>query len=462
MAKDYTALRQALLDRVPQLTDRWTDRNPSDIGMVLLELFCGVGDMLAYYLDAQTAEAFLPTAKQRQNVIALCALIGYRLHRVVSATTTLRFTLESRLSEALVIPSGTRCHAKTDQGTVPFETMEDAILAQGELRIDIPAWQGERQTQTATATGQAWQTLRLRSTTIAEHSLQVTIQDQPWTVVTHFQESLPDSRHVVADTDAMDVTTLTFGDGTMAAIPEADQPITITWLDSQGAAGNLGPHRITTIDSTLRHHDQPVALMVTNPVAATGGAPRETIAHAKQRAPASLRSGWKAVTLQDYLTLALAFPGVAKVTVLDTTTCAAMRVYTVHLVMAPEGGGMPSPALKAALLAYLEQRKVITVALQLFDPVYQAIPIAATLYYWSDQDEATIRHRVESVLADQFAFARVQFGDTVHTSDLIAALDGVAGISHVQLHQPTHDVTCHAGELPTLGTLDLTYRQVAP
>ena len=77
--KDYDSLRQELLARVPLLTDRWTDFNESDLGVVLLELFCGVGDMLVYYLDAQAAEAFLPTARQRQNVINLCKLINYRL-----------------------------------------------------------------------------------------------------------------------------------------------------------------------------------------------------------------------------------------------------------------------------------------------------------------------------------------------------------------------------------------------
>ena len=97
--KDYESLRQELLARVPQLTDRWTDFNESDLGVVLLELFCGVGDMLAYYLDAQAAEAFLPTARQRQNVINLCKLIGYRLDTPVAATTTLRFSLPSATAE---------------------------------------------------------------------------------------------------------------------------------------------------------------------------------------------------------------------------------------------------------------------------------------------------------------------------------------------------------------------------
>ena len=34
--KDYESLRRELLARVPQLTDRWTDFNASDLGVVLL------------------------------------------------------------------------------------------------------------------------------------------------------------------------------------------------------------------------------------------------------------------------------------------------------------------------------------------------------------------------------------------------------------------------------------------
>ena len=105
--KDYESIRQELLAKIPQLTDRWTDFNHSDLGVVLLDLFCGVGDMLAYYLDAQAAEAFLPTARQRQNVINLCKLIGYRLDSPVASTTTLRFRLSAPLGKDLTIPAGT-------------------------------------------------------------------------------------------------------------------------------------------------------------------------------------------------------------------------------------------------------------------------------------------------------------------------------------------------------------------
>ena len=52
--KDYESIRQELISRIPQLTENWTNYNSSDLGIVLLDLFAGVGDMLAYYIDSQS------------------------------------------------------------------------------------------------------------------------------------------------------------------------------------------------------------------------------------------------------------------------------------------------------------------------------------------------------------------------------------------------------------------------
>ena len=152
--KDYESLRRELLGRVPQLTDRWTDFNASDLGVVLLELFCGVGDMLAYYLDAQAAEAFLPTARQRQNVIQLCKLIGYRLDSPVASTTTLRFALGTPLKADLIIPAKTVASGRLEEGDVEFETVEEAVLPRGRLSVDVAARQGRRKVETFTGTGE--------------------------------------------------------------------------------------------------------------------------------------------------------------------------------------------------------------------------------------------------------------------------------------------------------------------
>ncbi len=53
--KDYESIRKALLAKIPQLTDRLTDFNHSGLGMVLLQLFCGLGEMPAYFMAGTDA-----------------------------------------------------------------------------------------------------------------------------------------------------------------------------------------------------------------------------------------------------------------------------------------------------------------------------------------------------------------------------------------------------------------------
>jgi hypothetical protein len=456
---DYESIRRELLTKIPQLTDRWTDFNHSDLGVVLLELFCGIGDMLAYYLDVQAAEAFFPTARQRQNVIDLCKLIGYRLDTPVAATTTLRFSLSASLGTDLVIPAGTACRALLDDGQADFETVEDGLIPHGVLAVSVPARQGVRRIESFTATGQPFQRFRLTEEAIAQGSIFVTIGDENWIEVAHFQDSAPDSLHFMTDIDALDVASVISGDGQNGAVPPQGAAITVSYLTTLGEKGNLAPWRITQILTPVYSEGSQVALSVTNPVPATGGASRETIEHARRQAPAELHTLWKAVTLEDYKTLAEGFPGVAKAQVLDTNDCLNIRYYNVRLAIAPDGGGSPSALLKRDLADFLERRKVITVEVNLFDPIYRPINIDAEVYAWPGEALENVRSRIEIQLAEFFAFDRVGFGQTVHQSDLVSLIDSVRGVSHLNMYAPRQDIALRAGEIPVLGNVNLELRR---
>ena len=62
MAKDYASFRRLLLDLLPQLNPDWIERNPSDLGIALIELLAYTGDQLSYFQDAVANEAYLETA----------------------------------------------------------------------------------------------------------------------------------------------------------------------------------------------------------------------------------------------------------------------------------------------------------------------------------------------------------------------------------------------------------------
>jgi hypothetical protein len=95
MAKDYASFRGALLDWISLRYPDWTERNPADLGMVLVELLAYAGDQLSYYQDAIANEAYLETARQRISVRRHARLVDYAMHDGASARTWMEFRVES-------------------------------------------------------------------------------------------------------------------------------------------------------------------------------------------------------------------------------------------------------------------------------------------------------------------------------------------------------------------------------
>src|SRR5262245_15753557 len=86
VTKDYDGFRRGMLDQIPLLLPSWTDRDESDFGVVLIELFAYVADILSYYQDRVANEAYLDTATQRRSVQALLRLIDYQIDPGLAAT----------------------------------------------------------------------------------------------------------------------------------------------------------------------------------------------------------------------------------------------------------------------------------------------------------------------------------------------------------------------------------------
>ena len=91
VTKDYTGFRQSMLNQIQLLLPSWTDRSEADFGVVLIELFAYVSDILSYYQDRIANEAYLSTATQRRSVAELLRLIGYQIDPGLAASAWIHF-----------------------------------------------------------------------------------------------------------------------------------------------------------------------------------------------------------------------------------------------------------------------------------------------------------------------------------------------------------------------------------
>ena len=153
LAKDYASFRRLMLDRLAQTMPGWTERNPADVHVMLVELLAFAADRLSYHQDAVATEAYLGTARRRPSVRRHARLTDYRMHDGCNARTWLALSSPAgdhpvpagtyALSGAL--PSGTgtvgeRVLRAALEGAVAFRTRHDATVRAVRNEIAIHTW----------------------------------------------------------------------------------------------------------------------------------------------------------------------------------------------------------------------------------------------------------------------------------------------------------------------------------
>jgi hypothetical protein len=102
---------------IPKYAPQWTDHNPSDLGISLIELFAWLGEGIIYRLN-RTPE---------KNFLAFLNLLGTTRDPATPASTYLTFTSGA---SAVTVPAGTLAQtaASPAQQPVVFETDEDVTI----------------------------------------------------------------------------------------------------------------------------------------------------------------------------------------------------------------------------------------------------------------------------------------------------------------------------------------------
>jgi predicted phage baseplate assembly protein len=236
------------------------------------------------------------------------------------------------------------------------------------------------------------------------------------------------------ETDEDDVTTVIFGDGQYGQIPPSGSRIIANYRVGGGTSGNVGAGQITVVSRAPQL--QLIGAKVVNRAPASGGEEREPIEQAIKFAPTVFASMQRAVTAEDYVSLAKLFPGVSK------ARAEATSWNTITLYIAPSGSGEPpSDILQRDLLAYFEDKRMLTTFIEIKGPDYAKINVTAeigALPYFRHDD---VQHDSETAVRDLFAFEKVDFKQTLYLSKIYEALESIHGVKNVfvSVFQPAGD-----------------------
>src|SRR5260370_20497707 len=123
--KDFNSLRQAMLDLARYRLPEWTDQSPSDLGVLMVDLFAYMGDIILYYQDRIASELFLHSAAERRSVLNHLRLIGYEMTPVMPAGASLTLTFDAPApadSGKVTIAKGAQFATKAGaNGAITFE-----------------------------------------------------------------------------------------------------------------------------------------------------------------------------------------------------------------------------------------------------------------------------------------------------------------------------------------------------
>ncbi len=440
-SQDWLSFLSSMVDAIPSLTPEWTDYSASDQGMVILELVSFMLDALSYRSDVIANESFLQTAVLRKSVMNLARMINYTPQPAVSATADLVFTITESATDS-VIPAGTQVatvQSASDDTTYTFETLDDLTIPAGSTTGTVSAIEGVTHKEyLGSSTGLAAQYFELSFYPLSYApdgtcSLEVYVTENgvesKWTLVDSLLDSSASDKHYEIEIDENEVVTVSFGDNQNGKVPAAGtNNIRAVYRVGGGSAGNVGANKITEMVSSIA-----AISSVTNPASASGGVDRESVESIKKLAPRALRTLWRAVTAEDYKTLAESLPCVAKATV--TTTVIGSNSYwgQINLYIAPEGGGMPTDELKAEVESYFANREMLNATTVVCDPVYVPVNVAMEVFVKENYIQSDIESAVRNTVAGFFSFDNVDFGQSVYMSDMIAAVDGLEGVKYVNL-----------------------------
>lgn len=355
---DYEGFRAMMINKLKERLPEYTDFSETDMGVILIELTAHGLDILSYYKDRQALECFLPTARERKNVITHCKMFGYTLDSATPAMFLQVFDkpeggiFEVKYGDRSADEFGEnetpdrifRVKTKSDSGQTAeyFEIIGEATLdSQGKITSFNPVFRIENEKEpdnngkyhyfavvisgvtipkeiVGYSDGSAYQKYTTSQTPAMDYVPEITlyrekgepfselvvkvyVNGEPWTRVDNFLLSNATSKHYTYTVNEYGEGTIEFGNDISGMIPPVNAKIQCTYRIGGGESSNVGANTITELVESSA-----IVTGTHNPnTAFVLGADMESIEEAKVKAPASLRTLDRAVTIRDYADIGL-------------------------------------------------------------------------------------------------------------------------------------------------------------
>lgn len=440
-ARDYSTIKQELLLRASTATPDWTDRDPSDFGMLMVDLWAYFGDVLHYYVDLVAQETFIETATQRESVLAYANLFDYTPNYRTSATATVTL---ANSGASVGIPASTEFVANYDNKYYYYYTTAGAsVPSSGTATVTVT--EGEQvieEVLTTTSSGEVNQTYTLRSENIAPGSVRVYVYEDvnaptEWQKVTSLSTVDTGVGAYRVYVNAQEEVNIIFGNRINGRIPPAGVKITATYTISSGSSGNIPANNITSFRSAVSSN-----LTIQSSSAASGGTDIESVASMKRSIQSLTRAQNRAVTLRDFADLSLGVSGVTKAVAAFNSGTSTVTVYPVPYVTdyttyTSYSIAVPS-SMQTEVVSKLQPLAMVGITVASASSItVNRVDITATLKVVDRYVAPWVERDVRAAIADVFSFDNMYLGEEVRIGELYSRILSVIGVEYVTISAVT-------------------------
>ncbi|HEX7956816.1 MAG TPA: putative baseplate assembly protein, partial [Pyrinomonadaceae bacterium] len=259
-----------------------------------------------------------------------------------------------------------------------------------------------------------------------ESTLKVRVNDVLWHETDTLAGLAPTERVYVTKADEAGATTVVFGNGRQGArLPTGNENVRATYRSGIGKPGNLKAAQINQATT------KPLGVKgVSNPLAATGGADRESRDEARRNAPLAVMALDRLVSTRDYEDFARTFAGVAKA---SASRLSDGRRRVVHVTIA---GADDAPISKTSDL-YKNLREALrkfgdpSLPVELQTRYLKTLFVSANVRIHPDYIWESVEPKVRAALLERFGFDRRDLGQDARLSEGVAAAQAVEGVVYV-------------------------------
>lgn len=262
-----------------------------------------------------------------------------------------------------------------------------------------------------------------------ESTLTLRVDGVRWTEVSSLYDQAEEAEVYTIRVGDDQKATVAFGDGLSGArLPNGQENVRATYRFGLGEAGNV---RAQSLQLMKR---RPLGVRsVTNPIEAKGGEDPESLDEARVNAPLTVLTLDRLVSLSDYEDFARAFAGVAKA---KATSVWAGELRKVHLTIAGVDGAELGPGDETwdNLLDAIQTYRDPTQRVEIEGGTRRWFRLRVELRVDEDYVADDVYAAVQDALAEAFSFDAREFGQSVTAAEIVALIQGVAGVVAVDLN----------------------------